>query len=723
MKFIVVVCRYLLVACIGGLLLSTNSFAEGEEAESLLVPWPMRLEVNWWDAFSKVEIRELEQQVNNAKSDLAFIKEPPVAATLAQQLAEQFDQYYQKRITPLPVKAPEEIEEKAQYSLAEVQQLVSERRKAESELQLMQSNLNLLEEQFQEKKLEVVAAAIVYKRAQKSADNNLLEGLDWLNKQLNQALLSLNNSVLTQQIKDQESGIERLLEQETVHIERLVVLPESKAEAEREISRQTLVADSHRKELERLKAIELANNTNTDEYRAQGIILAQNILIREASLRLALGKIMASQAVIDIAAFDQTISDEERDRVRDHQKLAGDALKELDIWLAAANDRVRQEEELLASIKDVAEKSADGSQSLDQNSSALVTQSQNTLADLAQFAQDFSLLMTVVESKLSMSARGAEVLVEKADDTIRQTWKKFKSLMVVPLFTVNNTPVDSFGLLNFLLIMLVGWIIARLFRKGVTKVSERSTKGMQASSVATLSRIFSIFLLAIALLVGFSSLGIDVTKLALVATALSIGIGFGLQNIINNFVSGIILLFERSMKVGDYIELPNGVVGEVREINIRSTVVTTNSNIDIIVPNSEFVNNSVTNWTMTDANLRIKLPFTVAYGCDKDHLREVILEAVLKQPYTLNIIDKHYPQLRLSSFGDNALNFDLVVWIKPGWSKRPGRVKAAYNWVIDDVLREHHFEIPFPQRDIHIKYENKEAPGLILPRESVVSDN
>ena len=723
MNVFVIVCRYLLLACIGGLLLSTNLYAEDDAAESLLVPWPMRLEANWWDSFSKADVRALAQKISDAKSDLGFIKEPPSAAELAQHVTELFDQYYQKRTTPLPIKAAEATEEKAQYSLAEVQQLVSERRRAESELQLMRSNLAQLEGQFQDKKSEVVAAAIVYKRLQNTSENNLLEGLEWLDKQLNQALLSLNNSIITQQIKDQQAGIDRLLEQEASHIERLVVLPESKIEAEREISRQTLIADSHRKELERLKDEELALNTDTDESRTQRVVLGQNILTREASLRLAQGKIAANQSVIDIAAFERAISDEERDKVRDRQKLAEGSLKELNAWLIIAKDRVRQEEELLASIKDVAEKSADGVQSPNLNSAALVDQSRNSLDELDQFAQDLGLLMSIVETKLSMSARGAEVLVEKADDTIRHSWKTFKSLMGVPLFSMNNTPIDSFGLLNFVLIMCVGWLLASLFRKGVTKVSERSTKGMQASSVATLSRIFSVFLLAIALLIGFSTLGIDVTKLALVATALSIGIGFGLQNIINNFVSGIILLFERSMKVGDYIELPTGVVGEVREINIRSTVVTTNSNIDIIVPNSEFVNNSVTNWTMTDSNLRIKLPFTVAYGCDKDHLKEVILEAVLKQPYTLNIIDKHYPQLRLSGFGDNALDFDLVVWIKPGWSKRPGRVKAAYNWVIDDVLREHNFEIPFPQRDIHIKYENKEVPGLILPGESAAIES
>lgn len=723
MKLFLIVCRYLLIACLGGLLLITNLHAEDDAAESLLVPWPMRLEVNWWDVFSKSDVHELEQKISNVKADLAFIKEPPSAAASAQQVSELFDQYYQKRTTPLPIKAIETIEERAQYSLADVQQYVSERRRVESELQLMKSDSDQLEEELKSKKAEVVTAAIVYKRLQKNAENNLLEGLDWIDKQLNQALLSLNSSILAQRIKDQQSTITRLQAQETKRIERLVVLPESKVVAEREISRQTQVASSHSTELARLKANELAINSDTSESRTQRIILGQKILSREAALRLAEGKIKASGLIIDIAAFGRVISDDDRNKIRDRQKLAEDSLKGLNVWLTTAKDRVRQEEELLASIKDVAERSADSTQDSSPSSTALVAQSQKSLDELDHFSQDFGLLITVVETKLSMSARGAEVLVEKADDTIRESWKKLSELMDVSLFSINNTPVDAFGLLNFFLIMFVGWVLARLFRKGVTKVSERSTKGMQASSVETLSRIFSVFLLAIALLVGFSSLGIDVTKLALVATALSIGIGFGLQNIINNFVSGIILLFERSMKVGDYIELPDGVVGEVREINIRSTVITTNSNIDIIVPNSEFVNNSVTNWTMTDGNLRIKLPFTVAYGCDKEHLRDVILDAVLKQPYTLNIIDKHYPQLRLSGFGDSALDFDLVVWIKPGWSKRPGRVKAAYNWMIDDLLREHGFEIPFPQRDIHIKSKEKDVPSLILSSESLKAES
>lgn len=699
----------LLIACLFGLLFNP-AVAEDETTESLLVPWPMRLETSWWDAFSKAEPRELVQKVADAKAELAQISEPPEARDQAEQIQSLFDQYNQKRGTQLPITAPSLPADKAQYTLEEVQQHVSERRKAASELQLMESSLERQNEDLKQQKSAVVAAAVVYQRLQKASQNSLLEGLDWMQKQLNQALLSLNNSVLTQQIKNQQAYFDQLVTSEKEQIQRLVVLAQALFEARKNIDRQQPVIKSYQDKVEQLKAEQLSLSSGSEQSRNQVLLLGQQIILSEAKQRLAQASVLASQLVLDIAVFNNVVSNEERDSVRQRQQEAESNLEANREWLEAALKRVAQESTLLDSIKDVDEKNgANMVAAKATERTKLVAQTEIALDDLSQFSVDLALLIEIVNSKLSSTARGAEVLVEKADDTIRQSWQQFRQWMEASLFSINGTPVNSFGLLNFLLIVFAGWLLTRLFRHAVLRVTQHSSKGMQPSSVATLSRIVSVFLLGIALLIGFSSLGIDVTKLALVASALSIGIGFGLQNIINNFVSGIILLFERSMKVGDYIEMEDGVVGEVREINIRSTVITTNNNIDIIVPNSIFVNNSVTNWTMTDGNLRIKLPFAVAYGCDKDLLREVIFEAVLKQPYTLNIIDKHHPQLRLSSFGDNALNFDLVVWIKPGWSKRPGRVKAAYNWVIDDVLREHNFEIPFPQRDIHVYYDGEKT--------------
>ncbi len=710
-----VVGRHLILLCLVSLLFSFSAFAADEAEESPLLPWPMRLEIDWWDSFSKVDTKALEKRITDAKSDLAFVTEPPEALLAAEQIIDSLDQYYKKRTTPLPVKPLPPEEYKAQYSLAEVQQFVSERHKVESELELLKSDQEEFDESLKTKKKAVAEAAALYKERQKASENNLLEGLSWIQQQSNQALVSLNSSVLSQRLKNQNSYLTRLGKLEQEQIERLVVLPESVEEAKREWEKLKLVAEKDKVELERLRSRDLALSSDTEASQQQQVILGQQILLNEAQLRLAETQQLAELLTVDIASFNGTIGDAARDEVRERQKLAVSRLEGNAEWLESSYKRIKQEADLVESIKDVVEKSEDeqGVRSAGKRA-VLVDQVSDSLNELSQFGDDLLLLVEIVEIKLSMSARGAEVLVEKADDTIRHSWSKFQDWMGVSLFTINNSPVSSFGLLRFSLILLAGWVLTMLFRHAVKRASERSNKGVKDSSVITLSRIFSLFFMGIALLFGFSSLGIDVTKLALVASALSIGIGFGLQNIINNFVSGIILLFEKSMKVGDYIELADGVVGEVREINIRSTVVTTNSNIDIIVPNSEFVNSSVTNWTMTDGNLRIKLPFTVAYGSDKELLRTVILEAVLKQPSTLNLIDRHYPQVRLSGFGDNALEFDLVVWVKPGWSKRPGRVKGAYNWVIDDVLREYNFEIPFPQRDIHIRNDAPESSDLIL---------
>jgi small-conductance mechanosensitive channel len=217
------------------------------------------------------------------------------------------------------------------------------------------------------------------------------------------------------------------------------------------------------------------------------------------------------------------------------------------------------------------------------------------------------------------------------------------------------------------------------------------------------SKLLKIGLFAAAVLVALGSIGIDITALAVFTGAVGVGIGFGLQAMVSNFVAGIILLVERSLKIGDFVELPSGVRGEVREINIRNTVVTTNDNIDIIVPNSEFVNGAVTNWTFQDNYRRLRVPFGVAYGTDKELVRKAGLEAAAAVAFTQTDMPARQPQVWLVAFGDSSLNFELVVWLKPEAVKRPAAVNAAYCWALETALSNHGIEIPFPQRDLHIR--------------------
>jgi small-conductance mechanosensitive channel len=196
--------------------------------------------------------------------------------------------------------------------------------------------------------------------------------------------------------------------------------------------------------------------------------------------------------------------------------------------------------------------------------------------------------------------------------------------------------------------------------------------------------------------VALNAFGVGGTSLTVAFGALSIGLGFGLQNIFNNFISGIILLFERPIQVGDAVEI-NGTWAEVKKINFRSTVVQTYDNASLIIPNSEFISSQVTNWSFRDLSLRIKISVGVAYGSDTELVRSSLLEiadrAAKVRPYPR-------PDVLFTDFGDSALIFVLRVWTDVDSMLAVG---TAIRFEIDRVFRERKIEIAFPQRDVHIR--------------------
>jgi potassium efflux system protein len=285
-------------------------------------------------------------------------------------------------------------------------------------------------------------------------------------------------------------------------------------------------------------------------------------------------------------------------------------------------------------------------------------------------------------------------------DISGESWATSVELLGATLFEINETPVTTLGLLRVVLILTIALWLSKGIRRTITRVGERRG-AVNQSSVYTFGRLVHYLVLTIGIIIGLSSIGIDFTKFALFASA--IGIGFGLQTLISNFAAGLIILFEKSLKVGDFVELESGVTGEVREINMRSTLITTNDNIDILVPNSEFVGGRVTNWTLREAHRRVHVPFGVAYGTDKALVRKAALEAAEQVPWTLQKVKARHPQVWFVELGDSSLNFELVVWLTPEAVKRPAAVQAAYLWEIETKLNEYGIEVPFPQRDLHVR--------------------
>ncbi|MFD0986962.1 mechanosensitive ion channel family protein [Methyloligella solikamskensis] len=254
------------------------------------------------------------------------------------------------------------------------------------------------------------------------------------------------------------------------------------------------------------------------------------------------------------------------------------------------------------------------------------------------------------------------------------------------------------GVLFAALLIWIASVVA-----GVLNTRIRRTSAFTPSVRTLIGQSIRLALLFGAIMIALSAVGVDLTALTVLFGGIGVGIGFGLQSVFSNLVAGIILLSERSIKVGDFIELSDTVRGSVREITIRSTLVTTNDNIDILVPNSEFISKQMVNWTHRDAFRRMRIPFGVAYGTDKELVRKAGLEAAEEVHHTLLGVKGREPQVWLVGFGDSALDFELVVWLDPESVQRPAAVNAAYCWAIETSLSKYNIEIPFPQRDLHIR--------------------
>ena len=272
-----------------------------------------------------------------------------------------------------------------------------------------------------------------------------------------------------------------------------------------------------------------------------------------------------------------------------------------------------------------------------------------------------------------------------------------------PLFFINDTPISTFKLIVAILIFVFSIVLGALYKKSIQRLSLRS-RTITPSTQTLLSNLGFYLIVLIAFFTILKFLGINLGSIALIAGALSVGIGFGLQTIVSNFVSGLILMFERSIKIGDYLELGEDLRGHVSDIRMRSTTITTNDNIDVIVPNQDLIQNRVVNWTMKDQICRFRIPFGVAYGTDIDKVERVVLEAVEQSGSDDIYRDrKRHTRVIMTGMGDSSVDFDLFVWVKGSEIHYPRRTRSRFLKLIYKAFYAHGIEIPFPQRDLHLR--------------------
>ena len=288
-------------------------------------------------------------------------------------------------------------------------------------------------------------------------------------------------------------------------------------------------------------------------------------------------------------------------------------------------------------------------------------------------------------------------------DIIKFGWTELNN----PIIPIGDG-VSSLAIIKFLLIFIIGFSIATLYRKKIRNANAQYLRNTSIATRTMLANLGYYFLVAITFVFGLKSVGIDLSSLTILVGALSVGIGFGLQNIVSNFISGIILIFEKSIQVGHIIEIGAGVRGKVNQINMRSSVITTFDNIDIIIPNATLIQSNVTNLTFSDDIRRLNVPFSIAYGLDIDYVIKTILESLSESSLTyIRTTPEKAPKVRMTSMGASSIDFELLVWISenPDENGIGSSNMSDFLIFVYKTLQANNIEIPFPQMDINLRKE------------------
>ncbi|MBF0497075.1 MAG: mechanosensitive ion channel, partial [Deltaproteobacteria bacterium] len=276
----------------------------------------------------------------------------------------------------------------------------------------------------------------------------------------------------------------------------------------------------------------------------------------------------------------------------------------------------------------------------------------------------------------------------------------------VPLGGMN---LSLLGLVQAFLVLLFTHAATRLWRRFFLKTL-LATSGLALGVQESMASVSGYAIWAFGIISAFYALGLSATSLAVAFGALGVGLGFGLQTIFNNLVSGIILLFERPIQVGDVIEI-RGITGTVKNIRVRSTIVQTWDNASLIIPNSDLISNQLTNWSFKDMRVRRNISIGTSYGADVDAIKQALLEAADKHPL---VLQEPKPDVLFADFGDSALIFKLRVWTSV---QHAVTVESELRFEIDRLFRERKIEIPYPKRDIHIRSIEGAAPPPLVKTE------
>lgn len=670
---------------------------------------PAQLKPQWWDQFSAAPGKVKEKSAPLIKKIESVIptmteSEKIEATELLQRInvnlgalekAEKAPPLFVPPVTPVsstyPLDEVLEIARKIQSDTLRLKNLKDERQDKLSQIDAVQTQMDKL--------------AKVYFKSNEQNEERFNLGLKLISYQITMAVAKDDLARLDNGILGYETYLKRLEEEVDAAEHRIVATPEelSKVRLDRDTALKewdAAVQSLKQKEAEHISVsgpgeneAENAAGQLHDQQMVQAFLTEMDAHQKYLSLEIkaSLLQLILNPAESNLNTIDQlsrgwarTLSDISR-RSGNFSKSADRQMQRTGqlLSLNTGDDKNSYKREIQQKIIQVAQ------------TNLLSVQKLNSEGEDARF------MLTKLDANVNTQLGGSKRFGQIITGYISSFWEVITDWFDTPLFHVGAKPIQLSSLIKFISILLLTfWGSAKII-EWINRLAT-SRKGIEKALLYRITRLAYYVLLMIGGIIALTSIGFDLSSFLLVAGALGVGLGFGLQSIFQNFLSGLILLFESNIKVGDFIEMASGVRGEVREINVRSTIVASADGTDMIIPNSEIVNSRVVNWTLTHPYRKIRIPFVVAYGSDKDLVRRIIIEGTTKVPETLIKPGFSDPSVILTAFGPVGLEFDLNVWVNEKFSKRPGQSISDYLWMIDNTLKEHQVVIPFPRTDFRI---------------------
>lgn len=272
----------------------------------------------------------------------------------------------------------------------------------------------------------------------------------------------------------------------------------------------------------------------------------------------------------------------------------------------------------------------------------------------------------------------------------------FLEVLNYPLLVFDKSQI-TLSMILLTLFLILGLLYISSLAKTWLIQSVSSRPGLNVSNWRAVITLTYYAVLVLGLIGILQSTGLDLRIFTILTGAIGIGVGFGMQSIFSNFISGVILLLEKPLKLGDRIEV--GLIsGNVQSISVRATTILTNDNIAVIVPNSDFISKQVVNWSHSGQDVRTSIPVSVAYGSDPEIVKTLLLRVAANEP---GVLKSPEPTVRLEEFGENGLKFSLFVWTSE-YSDKVGVLKSLLNFSLLKIFREEKINMPFPQRDVHL---------------------